>query len=78
MPYLQTSHATPVLTDAQAWDVAAFVNAQPRPGYDQHNDWKGKDVEKKPFDCPVGPYADSFPQQQHKYGPFAPIVMVKK
>jgi len=77
MPYLLASHAAPVLTDEQAWDVAAFINSQPRPGYDQHNDWK-KDVKLKPFDCPFGPYADSFPQQQHKYGPFKPIATVKK
>ena len=27
----------------------------------------------KPVDTPYGPYADGFTQQQHKYGPFAPI-----
>ena len=27
----------------------------------------------KPVDVPYGPYADGFSEQQHKYGPFAPI-----
>ncbi len=76
MPYLQATHAKPVLTISQAWDVAAFVNAQPRPGYDQYNDWK--DIKRKPFDFPFGPYADTFSQQQHKYGPFQMLVAVKK
>jgi thiosulfate dehydrogenase len=28
---------------------------------------------EKPVDAPYGPYADGFSEQQHKYGPFAPI-----
>jgi thiosulfate dehydrogenase len=76
MPYLLASHAAPMLSNEQAWDVAAFVNSQPRPTYDQRDDWK--DVTLKPFDCPFGPYADSFSQQQHKYGPFKPITAIKK
>jgi thiosulfate dehydrogenase len=27
----------------------------------------------KPVDAAYGPYADRFPEAQHKYGPFAPI-----
>jgi len=76
MPYLQASHTAPVLTTTQAWDVAAFINSQPRPQYDQHKDWK--DITRKPFDFPSGPYADTFTQQQHKYGPFAAISATKK
>ncbi len=76
MPYLQATHSSPLLTISQAWDVAAFVNTQPRPSYDQQNDWK--DIKRKPFDFPFGPYADTFSQQQHKYGPFQAFAMVKK
>ena len=61
----------PQLTDAQAWDVAAFVNAQPRPHLATPRDWP--DIRKKPIDCPSGPYADGFSQRQHKFGPFQPI-----
>jgi thiosulfate dehydrogenase len=31
------------------------------------------DLLQKPVDAPYGPYADGFSEQQHKYGPFAPI-----
>ena len=72
MPYQGTSHWSPFLTQEQAWDVAAFVNSQPRPHKDNSKDYP--DLKKKPFDTPYGPYADSFPQSEHKYGPYAPIV----
>jgi thiosulfate dehydrogenase len=58
----------PVLTDEEAWDVAAFVNTQPRPVKDLSRDWP--DIRTKPFDHPFGPYADSLSEQQHKYGPW--------
>lgn len=34
-----TNYHAPQLTDKECWDVAAFVNSQPRPHFDQHNDW---------------------------------------
>ena len=71
MPFKLATPESPVLTNEEAWDVAAFVNSQPRPHKDQQNDWP--DVSKKPADFPFGPYADSFTQQQHKYGPYKPI-----
>ena len=61
----------PVLTDEEAWDVAAFVNSMPRPRKTFKTDWP--DISKKPYDHPFGPYADSFTEDQHKYGPFASI-----
>lgn len=64
------------LTDEEAWDVAAFVNSQPRPSKDLRNDWP--DISKKPVDHPFGPYADGFSEEQHKYGPFQPIVAARK
>lgn len=76
MPF-GASHDNPQLTDEEAWDVAAFVNSQPRPKHpflDQ--DWP--DISKKPFDHPFGPFKDTFPEQQHKFGPFAPIVAFYK
>ncbi|MBE7170083.1 MAG: c-type cytochrome [Williamsia sp.] len=76
MPFGQASHLHPRLSQGEAWDVAAFVNSQPRPHLNQHGDWP--DVSKKPFDAPFAPYADSFPQRQHKYGPFGPIVDATK
>ncbi|MGV3529655.1 MAG: c-type cytochrome [Flavisolibacter sp.] len=76
MPFNEAFHNAPKLTLEQAWDVAAFVNSQPRPHKDAGNDWP--DISKKPVDHPFGPYADSFPEQQHKYGPFKPIEAAKK
>ena len=71
MPFNLASHASPKLTDEEAWDVAAFVNSQPRPHKDQSQDWK--DISQKAVDEPFGPYADGFTEKQHKYGPFKPI-----
>ena len=65
------SHDNEVLSDEEAWDVAAFVNSQPRPSKDLSADWP--DISKKPFDHPFGPYADDFSELEHKYGPFGPI-----
>ncbi len=71
MPYLQANFTHPILTDAEAWDVAAYVNSQPRPSKDLTGDWP--DISKKPIDHPFGPYSDGFSQEQHKLGPFEPI-----
>jgi thiosulfate dehydrogenase len=75
MPFGAT-YQNPQLTDEEAWDVAAFVISQPRPHYDQHNDWK--DIKTKPIDFPFGPYADGFSEKQHKYGPFKSIKKAQK
>lgn len=70
MPF-GVDYNTPVLSDEEAWDVAAFINSQPRPHKDQSADWQ--DLKKKPIDFPFGPYADAFSAEQHKYGPFKPM-----
>lgn len=73
MPYDSSQHAihTKTLTDEQAWDIAAFVNSQPRPDKPFEKDWP--DISRKPVDYPTGPYSDSFSEYQHKFGPFDPI-----
>lgn len=70
MPF-GVDYTAPQLSDEEAWDVAAFINSQPRPHKDQSADWKN--LKKKPVDFPFGPYADAFSEQQHKYGPFKPM-----
>jgi thiosulfate dehydrogenase len=75
MPFGVT-YRSPQLTNDEAWNVAAFINSQPRPHFDQHHDWK--DLKTKPIDFPFGPYADGFSEQQHKYGPFKPIETQRK
>jgi thiosulfate dehydrogenase len=75
MPFGTTCH-DPLLTDEQAWDVAAFVNSKPHPAFkDIEKDWPK--IASKPFDYPFGPYADKFSERQHKYGPFEEIVNFK-
>ena len=71
-----TTYLNPQLTDEEAWDVAAFVNTQPRPHIDKPRDWP--DISKKPVDHPFGPYADKFTDLQHKYGPYQPIEAISK
>ena len=61
----------PLLTDEEAWDVAAYVNSLPRPKKDLGKDWP--DISKKPIDHPFGPFSDDFTEEQHKFGPFKPI-----
>lgn len=73
---LGSTYSKPQLTDAEAWNIAAYVNSLPRPEKDLSNDWP--DVSKKPIDHPFGPFADGFSDQQHKYGPFTPIVETRK
>jgi thiosulfate dehydrogenase len=68
---LGASHNNTMLSDEEAWDVAAFVNSQKRPSKDLTGDWPK--IEEKPFDHPFGPYADGFSEKQHKYGPFQQI-----
>jgi thiosulfate dehydrogenase len=69
---LGTTFDAPVLSDADAYDVAAYVNSHERPvKSDLGKDFPNK--LQKPVDSPYGPYADDFPPEQHKYGPFDPI-----
>jgi thiosulfate dehydrogenase len=67
---------SPQLSDEEAWDVAAYVNSQQRPDRDLSADWPN--IAGKPVDHPFGPYADSLPEVQHKFGPFGPIAEAKK
>ncbi len=62
----------PDLTDDQAYDVAAFVNSHERPQR-ANLDQDFPDLTDKRVDSPYPPYADDFPIDQHRYGPFEPI-----
>ena len=65
-------YLNPQLSVEDAWDVAAYVESQPRPkraGLERDF----PDLLLKPVDAPFPPYADGFSERQHKYGPFAPI-----
>lgn len=75
MPF-GSSYVNEQLTTEEAWDLAAFVNSQPRPVKKFKQDWPN--ILLKPVDLPDGPFPDSFSTGQHKYGPFAPIARQKK
>jgi thiosulfate dehydrogenase len=67
-----TTFDAPVLSDADAYDVAAWINSLDRPAKaDLGRDYPVRI--QKPVDAPYGPYVDGFPAEQHKYGPFGPI-----
>ena len=68
---LGASRTSPILSDADAWDVAAFIASQTRPAFDNAADWPN--IAEKPIDHPFGPFADPFSESEHKYGPFKPI-----
>ena len=69
---LGTQAASPLLTDNDAYDVAAYVVSQKRP--QKANLARDFPLRlQKPVDTPYGPYADGFALEQHKFGPFGPI-----
>jgi thiosulfate dehydrogenase len=70
------AHDSPKLTDEEAWDIAAYVNLQTRPTKDIRKDWPK--INEKPIDHPFGPFHDGFSEEQHKFGPFKPIVKKRK
>jgi thiosulfate dehydrogenase len=71
------SHANAVLTDEQAFDVAAFVNSQPRPSKaNLQVDFPAR--RNKPVDAAFPPYTPGFSAEQHKYGPWAPIQQARR
>jgi len=67
-----TTWQAPSLSAADAWDVGAFIDSQPRP----HKPQLDRDFPnrlQKPVDTPYGPYADRLDPAQHRFGPFQPI-----
>jgi thiosulfate dehydrogenase len=75
MPFGST-YVNEQLSNEEAWDLAAFVNSQPRPVKKFKQDWPNLSL--KPVDLAEGPFLDSFPTIQHKYGPYTPIAQQKK
>lgn len=75
MPSKLATYNNPKLTVEQAFDVVAFINddrihSRPKPftKIDYPN------FKFKPIDYGKGPYIDSFPESQHKFGSYQPIV----
>jgi thiosulfate dehydrogenase len=69
---LGATHENPLLSDEEAWDIAAYINSQQRPEMNIAKDWPK--IAEKPYDHPFGPYVDKFTEEQHKFGPFGEMV----
>lgn len=69
---LGTAWNKPALANEDVYDIAAYLSSKERPAMAGLEKDYPK-LEKKPVDCPYPPYADSFSQEQHQYGPFQPI-----
>lgn len=79
MPNGTSNYEKPKLTVEEAFDVAAFINDDRI-----HNRPKGKGLtsypnkKTKPLDYGLGPYVDTFPEIQHKFGPYQAIIDFRK
>ncbi|MGE3727494.1 MAG: c-type cytochrome [Candidatus Sericytochromatia bacterium] len=63
----------PVLSAAEAFDIAAFISGLQRPLLAApEKDYP--DRQQKPVDVPYPPYADAFSVEQHQFGPFTPML----
>lgn len=70
---LGTTYQSPVLSVGDAFDVAAFIDSQPRP----HKSGLQQDYPdrlRKPVDAAYPPWPDPFPPEQHWLGPWQPIL----
>ncbi len=78
MPLGATSDAK-ILSDAQAYDVAAYIN-----NYDKERPIKANkdkdfpDLKVKAADSDIGPYDDNKTRLQHKVGPYQGIIIPAK
>ena len=78
MPHDSASWQSAVLSDEEAFDIAAFVNddaihVRPNPiTYDYPN------PSEKAIDYGTPPFADTFSASAHKYGPYQPIIQYWK
>jgi len=79
MPNKLATYAKPKLTVEEAFDVAAFINddrIHKRPVNNGKVNYPN--IKTKPLDWGVGPFVDSFPEIQHKFGPWGPILEYRK
>jgi len=73
MPYLQANWENPKLSDEEAYHVAGYINSFQRPEkQNKIEDFPNKKL--KPVSTPYGPWTDNFSAEQHKYGPFPPMI----
>lgn len=73
MPWGQATWDNPKLTDEEAYHVAAYIDSFSRP-QKSNPEADFPDLKLKPVSTPYGPWEDNFSAEQHKYGPFQPII----
>jgi thiosulfate dehydrogenase len=71
MPFGTTFEA-PILSPADAFDVAGFIGSMPRP-HKAGLEADFPDRARKPADAAYPPYVGPFPPEQHRVGPWGPI-----
>jgi len=73
MPFGQATVDNPKLSDEEAYHVAAYINSFERP-MKSNPEADFPDKKLKPVSTPYGPWEDDFSPEQHKYGPFPPMM----
>jgi thiosulfate dehydrogenase len=73
MPWGLATVDNPKLTDEESYHVAAYINSFDRP-LKNNAAIDFPDRKLKPVSTPYGPWDDNFSREQHKYGPFGPIL----
>lgn len=77
MPFGQATKDRPKLTDEEAYHVAGYINNFVRPEkVNKAKDFPNRKL--KPVSTPYGPWEDDFSPEQHKFGPFPPIIAYYK
>jgi thiosulfate dehydrogenase len=74
MPHDSATWQNPVLTDAEAFDIAAFVNDDAIHSRPNPKTLDYPNAVEKAIDYGVPPHADTFSASAHKYGPYKPII----
>ena len=74
MPYGIATHEKPFLSSEEAFDVAAFINDDSIHARPPVKEFQYPNIEEKAIDYDRGPFADSFSEERHKYGPYQPII----
>ncbi len=77
MPFEEATKDNPKLSDEEAFPVAGYINSMARPAKD-NKEKDFPDLKLKPVSTPYGPWEDNFSAEQHKYGPFPPIIAYYK
>ena len=74
MPFDKVSLGRPYLSDADALDIAAYVNDDAIHSRPNPKTFDYPDIMSKPLDYSHAPFKDNFSAEQHKYGPYKPII----